>query len=151
MKSSVLFLKTLAGILFLFGIVILVTSIFFGLTINELATREYKSKGSSIASSIASSSVETLLNQNAETLQSIIDQFLEIEGVSYVYILDDQNEIVAHTFAPYIPVQIVQLYEQKEDETIIQREKVKIEDIHIAEMGDIMDISSPILAKRTRP
>lgn len=146
MKSSVLFLKTLAGILFLFGIVILVTSVFFGLTINELATREYKSKGSSIASSIASSSVETLLNQNAETLQSIIDQFLEIEGVSYVYILDDQDEIVAHTFAPSIPVQIVQLYEKKEDETIVQREKVKIEDIHIAEMGDIMDISSPILA-----
>jgi serine phosphatase RsbU (regulator of sigma subunit)/HAMP domain-containing protein len=146
MRTSALFRKTLVGVLLLFGSVIGVTSIFSDLSLRRLATNEYRSKGSSIASSIASSSVEIMLNQNAETLQAIIDQFLDIEGVSYVYIVDDTGAIVAHTFAPRIPDQILRDSDPGEVHTGIHKEQVVVKDVHIAGMGDMMDISSPILA-----
>ena len=146
MRLSGLFQKTLAGILVLFAIVIGATSIFSGISLKKLATKEYRSKGSAIASSIASSSVEILLNQNAETMQAIIDQFLEIEGVSYVFILNDLGEIIAHTFSPRIPVQILALHDDAHHMGTVVRDHVSFRDITIEDMGDMMDIASPILA-----
>ncbi len=100
MKMSKLFYKTLVIIVLLFGVIATATSVLSGWNLYQRLTAQYRSKGTALAKSIADSSVETLLNSDAATLQAIIDQFLEIEGISYVFVVDAQGAIIAHTFVP---------------------------------------------------
>jgi PAS domain S-box-containing protein len=65
----------------------------------------------------------------------MIDQFLEIEGVSYVFVVDSTGEIISHTFIPAIPKEIKQ---------IAQEHKSGIRDVSIEGAGDFLDIVSPI-------
>jgi|WetSurSiteA1Bulk_404760.scaffolds.fasta_scaffold00828_7 PAS domain S-box-containing protein len=133
---SKLFKKTLLIIIILFAIIALTTAISTGWNLYRDLTEEYKSKGTAIAKSIASSSVETLLNREASTVQAMIDQFTEIMGVSYVFVVDVQGEIISHTFVPMIPEEI----------QVIKNDKTRtIKDIHIKGMGDFIDIASPIV------
>ncbi len=133
---SQLFQKTLVGIIFLFAIIFVVISIFSGWHLYENLTEEYKSKGTAIASSIASSSVETILNLDSATIQAMIDQFLEIEGVSYVFVRDSYGEIISHTFIPSIPSEILE---------ISKTHKQGIKDVKIEGMGEFLDIVAPII------
>ncbi|MGB9710678.1 MAG: sensor histidine kinase [Thermodesulfovibrio sp.] len=132
---SKLFQKTLLGIIFLFAIIFVTISIFSGWHLYNNLTEEYKSKGTAIASSIASSSAETILNLDSATVQAMIDQFLEIEGVSYVFVVDSTGEIISHTFIPAIPEEI---------KKIAQIHKRGIKDVSIYGAGDFLDIVSPI-------
>jgi len=135
MRMSKLFQKTLLGIIFLFAIIFVTISVFSGWHLYNNLTKEYKSKGTAIASSIASSSAETILNLDSATVQAMIDQFLEIEGVSYVFVVDSTGEIISHTFIPAIPKEIKQ---------IAQEHKSGIRDVSIEGAGDFLDIVSPI-------
>ncbi len=135
MRMSKLFQKTLLGIIFLFAIIFVTISIFSGWHLYNNLTEEYKSKGTAIASSIASSSAETILNLDSATVQAMIDQFLEIEGVSYVFVVDSTGEIISHTFIPAIPEEI---------KKIAQIHKSGIKDVSIYGAGDFLDIVSPI-------
>ena len=65
------------------------------------------SNSRSIAKNIADSSVDILLNRNLATLQSLIDQFVQIESIRYIYITSDTGEFLAHTFVPGIPDEIL--------------------------------------------
>lgn len=132
---SKLFQKTLIGIIFLFAIIFVTISIFSGWHLYNNLTEEYKSKGTAIASSIASSSAETILNLDSATVQAMIDQFLEIEGVSYVFVVDSTGEIISHTFIPTIPEEI---------NKIAQIHKSGIRDVSIEGVGDFLDVVSPI-------
>jgi len=135
MRMSKLFQKTLLGIIFLFAIIFVTISVFSGWHLYNNLSEEYKSKGSAIASSIASSSAETILNLDSATVQAMIDQFLEIEGVSYVFVVDSTGEIISHTFIPTIPEEI---------KKIAQIHKTGIKDVTIEGIGDFSDIVSPI-------
>ncbi len=135
MRMSKLFQRTLLGIIFLFTIIFLTISVFSGWHLYENLTEEYKSKGTAIASSIASSSVETILNLDSATVQAMIDQYLEIEGVSYVFVIDSSGEIISHTFVPSIPLEIA---------SISKDHKAGIRNIKIEGMGEFLDIVSPI-------
>jgi sensor histidine kinase regulating citrate/malate metabolism len=81
MIMSKLFKKTLLIIIVLFGVIAVTLAVSSGWNLYRDLTKEYKSKGTAIAKSIADSSVETLLNRDASTVQAMIDQFLEISGV----------------------------------------------------------------------
>ena len=137
MIMSKLFKRTLLIIIILFAIIALTTAVSSGWNLYNDLIAEYMSKGSAIARSIASSSVETLLNRDASTVQAMIDQFTEIMGVSYVFVVDVQGEIISHTFVPRIPDEILTIKSS--------REKTTTRDIHIAGKGDFIDISSPIV------
>ena len=137
MKMSRLFYKTLVLIIILFGVIATATSVLSGWNLYRHLTAQYRSKGTALAKSIADSSVEILLNSDASTLQAIIDQFLEIEGVSYVFVVDAQGEAIAHTFVPRIPIELLQIHGT--------RQKTSIQDIHISGMGDFIDVSAPVL------
>jgi PAS domain S-box-containing protein len=136
MIMSKLFKKTLLIIIVLFAVIALTTLFSSGWNLYHDLTEEYKSKGTAIASSIAGSSVETLLNRDASTVQAMIDQFTEIIGVSYVFVVDAQGEIISHTFIPNIPDEIRQIQDSK---------NVTSTDLHIRGRGDFIDISSPIV------
>lgn len=135
MRMSKLFQRTLLMIVFLLIVIFLTISIFHGFHLYENLTQEYKSKGTAIASSIASSTVETILNLDSATVQAIIDQYLDIEGVSYVFVIDAEGDIISHTFVPSIPSEIIELS---------KNHKEGIRDIRISGIGEFLDIVSPI-------
>lgn len=101
-------------------------------------TMQYESKGMVIAKSIADASVEILLYRDISTIQAMIDHYLEIEGVAYVYVVNAREEIIAHTFVGVVPEEVQRAVGSKSEPTI--------REIRIDGRGEYLDISSPILA-----
>jgi sigma-B regulation protein RsbU (phosphoserine phosphatase) len=121
----------------LFGVIAGATSILSALTLNKYLTEEYISKGTAISESIASSAVEIILNRDASTTQSIIDQYMESSGVSYVYVIDNEGSIISHTFVPGIPEEVSRMTNESD--------KTEFVAVKMA-AHNVIDISSPILA-----
>jgi len=144
MRRASLFTKTLFIIVVLFGIIAIATSILSAWNHYRNLTREYQSKGVAIAKSIADSSVELVLNADASTIQSVVDQFTEIEGVSYVIVFDSQGEPISHTFVPTVPSAILEL--QNRTRSRIMNGDTPTNNLHIEGMGDFLDVAAPILA-----
>lgn len=140
---SRLFTKTLIVIIILFGIIATFTSILSGWNIYRGLTQDYTSKGISIANGIADSSVEILINRSPATLQSIIDQYLDIKGVSYLLVADHDGKIISHTFVPSVPNGVLNI--NNINNTNLIRDENTIRHISIKNYGDFIDISSPIL------
>jgi signal transduction histidine kinase/HAMP domain-containing protein len=138
MRPGKLFHRTLVILVLLFGIASAATAVFSAWNIDHHLTKEYESKGTAVAVSIADGSVELLLFQDASTVQAMIDQFREIQGVAYVFVEDAQRELIAHTFAGIIPDAIRNL-DRPEQGTAIRR-------IQLNGQGEVIDIASPILA-----
>ena len=90
-----------------------------------------------LAKSIADSNVEALLNNSAATLQATIDQFLSIEGVAYVFVIDAERTILAHTFVPQVPPQIALLGAASRE--------VIVRDVTIKGIGEVIDVAAPVL------
>jgi len=102
-----LFRVPLFGIFLLFGIIAVSTSWVCIATVDSQLSEEYESNSAGIAQTIADASVDIILNRDLSALQSLIDQFLEIQGISYIYIVDENGEFLAHTFVPGIPGEIL--------------------------------------------
>ena len=136
MKIQKLFQKTRFGIFALFGMIVLSTSVLCIYTVDTQLSAEYETNSRNIAKSIADSSVDILLNRNLATLQSLIDQFVEIQGIRYIYITSETGEYLAHTFVPGIP------------EQILASDPFSTEPVErsIPGMGDFIEVGSPILA-----
>jgi PAS domain S-box-containing protein len=138
MIVSKLFKKTLFIIIILFIVIAVTIAISSGWNLYHDLVQEYKSKGTAIAKSIAGSSVEILLNRDAATIQAMIDQFLEIGGVSYVFVVDSHGEILSHTFIPNVPQEILDIKGEKE-------KRISVKDLSIEGKGTYIDIVAPIL------
>ncbi len=136
MKIRKLFQKTQFGIFGLFGLIVLSTSALTIYTVQTHLSTEYESNSRNIAKTIADASVDILLNRNLATLQSLIDQFVEIQGIRYVYITSDNGEFLAHTFVPGIP------------EVILQSDPFETATVNrtLPGMGEFVEVASPILA-----
>ncbi len=103
-------------------------------TVDRYLSCESKSKG--IAKTIADASGDIILNRDLSGLPSLIDQFVEIQGISYIYITDETGEFLAHTFVPGVPEEIRTGYTGS-TETVERR---------LPGIGDFAEVSSPILA-----
>ena len=138
MKTSALFKKTFLLMVLLFGIIAATTSFYAGYNLERTLSSEYQSKGMAIAKSIADSSVEVLMNRDSSMAQSMIDQFLEIKGVKYIFIIDGAGDIISHTFVPQVPSEALNLPSSGKE--------LFVQELEVAGLGRIMDVSSPILA-----
>ena len=107
MNIQRLFQRTLFGIFMLFGIIAVSTSWVCIATVDSQLSEEYVSNSKGIAKTIADASVDIILNRDLSALQSLIDQFLEIQGINYIYIVNENGEFLAHTFVPGIPEEIL--------------------------------------------
>ena len=136
MKIRKLFQKTQFGIFGLFGLIVLSTSALTIYTVQTHLSREYEGNSRNIAKTIADASVDILLNRNLATLQSLIDQFVEIQGIRYVYITSDNGEFLAHTFVPGIPEVI------RESDPFATAAVKRT----LPGMGEFVEVGSPILA-----
>lgn len=144
MKMSRLLKKTLLFMLVAFGVIAAVSSSYSAWTLNQRLTREYKSKAKAIGRSLANSSVELLLSEEAARIQSKIDQFLEIEGVSYVLVLSRAGDVVAHTFVPQVPPQIIDALWN-----LRSRERGRIRTLRVITVSatdQYIHVSQPVLA-----
>ncbi len=136
MKVQKLFQKTKFGVFALFGIISLSTSVLCVYTVDTHLSEEYENNSENIAKTIADSSVDILLNRDLAALQSLIDQFVEIQSIRYIYITDESGEFLAHTFVPGIPEEI-----RRSDPfhtAAVERS--------LPGMGDFVEVGSPILA-----
>jgi sensor histidine kinase regulating citrate/malate metabolism len=107
--------------------------------IDHTLTMEFQSKGRAIGDSIATASVEMLLNRDPASVQTMIDERRAgIPGVSYILVLNDQGDSIAHTFVPVVPEWVKRLGGNPH-ETVIQ-------EVREPGVGDSIDICSPILA-----
>lgn len=138
---SKLFKKTLIMIVLLFGVIATITSTYAGWILYNRIIEEYKSKAIAIANNIAQSSVEIILNRDASTIQSIVDQYSEIEGVSYVIVVHKNGDILSHTFAPKVPYELLKEIERPRD----NQEDVTTTTVTVQDHGAVLDVSSPIL------
>ena len=136
MRVSRLFQKTVFGIIALFGLIGISTSILSIYSVDAHLSQEYESNSKGIAKTIADASVDIILNRDLSSLQSLIDQFVEIQGISYIYITNEDGEFLAHTFVPGIPQEIL-------DSDVLQTDTVNRT---IAGVGDFVEVGSPILA-----
>src|ERR1700736_168678 len=99
--------RTLLILIGLFGFTILILAGFLTWSIDQTLTAEFRKNGKDIAESIASSSADFLFNQDPTTIQAMIDARREgIPGVSYILVMDDQGEVICHTFAPTVPDEV---------------------------------------------
>ncbi len=135
MKVQKLFQKTLFGVFSLFGFIGLSTSILCVYTVDTHLSEEYVANSRNIAKTIADSSVDILLNRDLAALQSLIDQFVEIQGIKYIYITDETGEFLAHTFVPGIPEEVLASDPSATDP--VERS--------LPSMGDFVEVGSPIL------
>ena len=136
MKVKKLFQKTLFGVFSLFGAIGLATSILCVYTVDTHLSEEYVSNSQDIAKTIADASVDILLNRDLSTLQSLIDQFVEIQGIKYIYVTNEAGEYLAHTFVPGIPEEIL-AGDPSNTETVERT---------LPGLGDFVEVGSPILA-----
>jgi PAS domain S-box-containing protein len=108
-------------------------------SVDATLTTEFRSKGRAIGDSIAGASVEMLLNRDPATVQAMIDERRSgLPNVSYILVLDDKGDSVAHTFVPVVP-DVVRQLSGEPHETIIR-------EVRVDRIGDCIDICSPILA-----
>ena len=138
MRNLTLLGKSLLVLLCLFGVTAVTMASFSAWLLGNSLTREYESKGTAIARSIADSGAEILIYRDVSTIQALIDQFLEIEGVSYVFVLNSKGDIVAHTFSPTVPSEI-HAWQRDQKQTDVR-------EVRLAGVGDVIDVSTPILA-----
>ncbi len=131
-----LFRRTRFGIFVLFGGIVVSTSTLSIRTVSSQLSEEYESNSANIAKNIADSSVDILLNRNLATLQSLIDQFVEIQSIRYIYITSDTGEILTHTFVPGVP-DVIRAGDPHATEPIERS---------LPGMGDFVEVGSPILA-----
>ena len=136
MKIQKLFQKTLFGTFFLFGVIAVSTSVLCIYTVDTHLSEEYEGNSKGIAKTIANASVDIILNRDLSALQSLIDQFVEIQGISYIYITNETGEFLAHTFVPGIP------------EVIRGSDPFSTAPVErsLPGMGDFIEVGSPILA-----
>jgi|GEM_PF-225774 len=139
---SKLFKKTLMMVILLFGVIATIISAYAGWILYNRIIDEYKSKAIAIANNMAQSSLEIILNRDASTIQSIVDQYTEIEGLSYVVVVYKNGEILSHTFAPHVPYELLREIERPRE----NKDDVVVTNVRLKNQGAFLDISSPILS-----
>lgn len=153
MRRSRLFGRTLRGLIVLFGVYAAVTSIYSGWTLHTLLTREYESKALAIARAIAGADLESLIGRDVTTVQSRIDQFLGIDGVSYVLVVDGRGETVAHTFVPVVPEPVRELVASlagaRMNEVTVLRDRLSLSQAAGGPAGggrEVMHVTMPVFS-----
>jgi twitching motility protein PilJ len=107
---------------------------------------EFTSKGTAIANSLASSSVDLIVNRDASTVQALLDQFAAIQGVAYVMVYDAQHAMIAHTFVPVVPKGIIEMNPVSGATSSAQVREIQYADPVSSAKREIIDIGVPMLA-----
>jgi PAS domain S-box-containing protein len=111
------------------------------MAIFTILTNEFKGKGVSIVKSVASGSVDLMIDADPAAIQSNVNQYLDIFGVGYIVVLDSLGEVVTHTFVPEMPQELREYYHAYYTEL----ETNPVQHLSLENLGHFMDVSEPIL------
>ncbi|MBU1229458.1 MAG: EAL domain-containing protein [Proteobacteria bacterium] len=109
MNRKGLFVRLLVFMVAAFGVMALATSFLSGRELNDSMGREFKGRAVALARSIADGNTEILLSQNPGAIQAAIDLHQEMGGLSYILVVDPLGEVVAHTFTPGVPEEVMRV------------------------------------------
>src|SRR6476619_3257391 len=115
MRIARFYQKTLFGVFTIIGLIVALTSALYVKTVDRQLTGDFLNNSRAIARSVADSNVDLIVHKNYSALQSIIDQFVEISSISYVFVVDEKGMIIAHTFVPGVPNEILADYKHAKD------------------------------------
>lgn len=144
MIRSRLFRKTLIFYVILFGVIANVTALSSAWVLYNRLISEYTSKAVAIARSVAHSDLEIIAKSDAAFIQSKIDQYLDIEGVSYVLVTDADGEVLAHTFIPVIPKAVLDVVQKSRRNSMLREEQTVVR-LSLSS-GDFIHVGVPVLA-----
>ncbi len=136
MRASRLFKRSLVLILALLSVVTVSITAFSGWHLYTHLTAEYKSKGKAVAQTIADTNIRTLVGRDVWTLHAAIDRYQEMEGISYVYVVNASGEIVTHTFAFGVPDELTHLK--------VSSRGTSVNELSVQGKGEVIDIAAPI-------
>ncbi|RAP36448.1 hypothetical protein DID80_05440 [Candidatus Marinamargulisbacteria bacterium SCGC AAA071-K20] len=142
-KKSKIFFKVFIGFFTVFLVTVVSIAFFTQYTLEEHLMSEYRSKGASVAKSISDSSVNLVLNSDPATIQSILNQYLEIKGVAYILVRDSSLKIIAHTFVPGVPSELESVELDQLQKGNLQSGKMF--NLKLQEYGDLIEIISPMI------
>jgi signal transduction histidine kinase len=125
-----------------------VSAIIYGVVITSISKAlqdEFASKGKSIINALASSVQETILNNDPTAVQNYIDKYRDVEGISFIIILDEHHNLLAHTFYPKVPPEYLEKID-RERELVKNRtnEDIMVDEEIIAKKREMV-LSRPIL------
>ena len=109
---SKLFSKTLLTVAVLFAMISLGMSLVSGWNIYRGMSQEFGDMGHAVAGIVADAAVGPILDDNPVLLQTMIDQYLGIEGVSHIIVADRDGMVIAHTFVPAVTPAVRELLTQ---------------------------------------
>ena len=136
---SRIFRKTLLVIVLVFGVSANATALLSAWLLHRHLTDEYVTKGRAIAMAIAAASPDALVAGDAASVQAMIDEFLHIDGVGYVFVVDRLGRVTAHTFVPVMPRSVPVV-------TVGHAQGLSVDDAVIPEHGKFIQVTAPILA-----
>ncbi len=162
MKLSTLFRKTLLYQTLLFGVVVGSLSLTSAYSLRWYLAGEYASRGSAIARSVAGTVRGDSLPASPRVLQTLLNEFADLQGVAYVFWTDPEGKLLAHTFGDRVPEEFQTNgfqpgnpsfnqqsgrrfrrythspnFEQTEDGTAIAYR-------HVKDLGYVLDIAMPV-------
>ena len=132
MKPSRLFMRVLLILAGLFALAGTATAVLSAWTLNAALSEEYESKARAIADTIASASVNDLTNSDPASVQAMLDQYAETQGVAYIFVIDPKGEMLCHTFAPQVPAQVLGINDHSQSTTT---RRLRVEGV-----GDCLDV-----------
>ena len=132
---SRIFRKTLVAVILVFGVAANATALLSAWLLHRHLADEYVTTGRAIAMAIAAGSPDALAARDAATVQAMIDEFLRIEGVGYVFVTNARGRVVAHTFVPAMPASLVGV-----------RPERGVVRVSLPEGGEFIQVTAPILA-----
>ena len=125
MRIARFYQKTLFGVFAIIGLIVALTSALYVYTVDRQLTGDFLKNSRAIARSIADSNVDLIVHRNYSALQSIID-----------FVVDENGVIIAHTFVPSIPDEILADYKDAKN----------VYDRTLAGLGDFSEVTAGILA-----
>jgi PAS domain S-box-containing protein len=136
---SKIFRKTLIVVILVFGVTANASALLSAWLLHRHLTNESVTKGRAIAMAIAAASPDALVSGDAASVQAMIDEFLRIDGVGYVFVVDRRGRVAAHTFVPSMPTSVPLV-------SVARGEGLSVDATSIKGRGDYLQITAPILA-----
>ena len=136
MRIARFYQKTLFGMFALIGLIVTSTSALYVYTVDRQLTDDFLKNSRTIARSISDSNIDLIVQRNYSALQSVIDQFVEISGISYVFVVDEKGVIIAHTFVPGVLDEILADYKNAKN----------VYDRTLSGLGNFSEVTAGILA-----
>lgn len=125
----------LSGLLFLFALALF---LFIKFEYAKHLRHELEKRGVSIARHIAGQSINAVLSRDPLSLKSMLKQTRKTEeDIDYIFFLDPQGELLAHTFGEEFPVELLQI------NPLPEQRAFKISQLD-TETGPIYDVVVPL-------